>query len=165
MNILFLDEDVEKSAMCHSDRDLSVYAVQAARMASNAHHRFVNKNVSLCDLYPEYRVTSKTNLWVAEVLPNYTYCVNYGLALAKEYKYRTQKILTVKYMLVTLKVNFPIMPKAMKMTQPPLNMIAKHRNPLNLIDSYRTWYTHTMNGTSTWTKRAAPVWMDRFSIV
>ena len=88
MNIFFLDTDPQKCVEYHCDKHIVKMILELVQMLYTAFHVLGPKEILLKNAYRPVSVSHPTAIWVRESLENYTYALELGFCLAKEYTYR-----------------------------------------------------------------------------
>lgn len=167
MNIFILDNDIQKSAMYHTDKHCVKMILEHCQMLCTA----LNLNVDLQQQlgianipYKKSHIAHPCTLWVSKNYDNFSWLVAYTHALHNEYQYRynrnhlsyttlesnhiiTQDIITYGNKLSILDLSPAcVMPDECKVD--------------SVIDSYRNYYRMHKFHLFSWASRDTPYWID-----
>jgi len=154
MNIFVLDKSIELSAQYHCDKHVVKMILEYAQLLSTA--------VRESGLDAGYKSTHKNhpcNIWARNSLSNWLWLKDLAKALNDEYRYRYNKTINHKSWDIIKTLPEPKIDD-IGLTQFPLCMPEEYKNPLDAVESYRTYYICEKSNILVWTKRGNPWWLD-----
>ena len=179
MNIFFLSRRLRRSAKYHCDEHVRKMQIEAAQLLYGVLWKYDpsgNWRTTApwkCDKtqrgYRLFTANHPMQLWVAESLGNYVYCVGYGLALCAEFTRRYGKIHSTEEHLRWLSMNYPKQIPRGPMTPVPLcinkgtkGVVTKRESDMQVvIKTYRRFYTQDKTFATYEKGRAAPKWLTQ----
>lgn len=148
MNIFVLDTDPAVAARLHLDKHVVKMPLETAQMLST-----VNGG------YP-YKATHKNHpctLWAGQSKGNYSWLVNLGVELCKEYTHRYGKVHKCQAVIEQLQ-NPPESVPAGGMSAFAQAMPDECKRD-DAVQAYREYYKQRKAGFATWKNREVPNWM------
>jgi hypothetical protein len=96
MNIFIFDLDIKKNVSYYCDEHIRKMPIETAQMLSYSHHLFPLPSINKLELittgkiheYQQARANHPCSIWVRESIHNYSYLVELGLELCKEFEKR-----------------------------------------------------------------------------
>lgn len=157
MNIFYIDNDPQISAICMVDSHVVKMILETAQMLSTA-HRIVDNNNSPY-MYKATHINHPSTKWARETEGNYIWLVSHFKYLGDEYQYRYGKIhksISVLYdILIDSPKNIPKLP----MTKMPCAIPKEYIISDDPVENYRNYYIHGKSHLHKWTKRNPPEWL------
>ena len=135
MNIFFLDKNPYVAAHKQCDKHVVKMVLETAQMLSTAARRR-GKDLGYKSAYPNHPMT----LWVGNNLHNYTWTIQHGRALAKEYTLRFGKIHKSELVINELDIYWgEPRNQGTQMTTPPLCMPDEFKQD-DFVKAYKEYY-------------------------
>jgi hypothetical protein len=172
MNLFFLDLDPKNCAKYHCDKHVVKMILEIVQMLYTAHNVLGTKNLPR-NGYRSFNPHHPTAVWIRLCDENYTYAVTVADELAKEYRFRYNKVHSCEKHVDWLKDNKPVF----KETPDPYKNSTKtvHLRPIpgmtcvplampddvmkdDPIKSYRSYYNVYKKRFARWTNRLTPPW-------
>ncbi len=144
MNIFILDKDPEKAAQMLCDKHIVKMCLETAQILST-----INGGP-----YKPTHMNHPCTLWASEYMQNYRWLVKHGIAIAKEYEYRYNKVHKSLEVIETLAWPLKILPEGFSQFVLAMPVEYKSEDP---IESYRNYYM-SKSEFCVWTKREIPEW-------
>ena len=159
MNVFVLDHDLTKNAEYHCDSHCIKLILESAQLACTTHRLQNTQNLPNL-FYKSTHVHHPLVKWIQKSTKHYSYVVNYGLALCKEYSYRYRKVHKTQSLLECLKHNAPQMPNVNFVDQPQC-MPKQYQIQGNVLQAYRNYYKFEKKNKIRfkYTKRQIPHWL------
>lgn len=156
MNIFVLDRDIARAARYHSDVHIVKMPLEAAQILCSALHAN-----GLPAPYKATHLRHPCVLWAAESLAHWQWLRRFGLALAREYRYRFGKAHGCEAVIKGLPRS-PALPRA-GWRDPPQAIPDAYRGD-DVVAAYRAYYRGEKSrfrgkGAARWTRRRAPPFM------
>jgi hypothetical protein len=166
MNIFILDNNIEKSAVYHTDKHIVKMPTELAQMLS-----FVYNDRGLWQgEVPDFVMGfSKTHykhpcsIWIRESLSNFKYACTLGFELWKEYQYRYNDLNkhTRAIQIFDFAINNPPNLKDIGLTKFALAMDSSYIISECPIECYRNYYIKGKSHLHSWKYRDIPNWINK----
>ena len=178
MNLFFLDLDPKQCAIYHCDKHVVKMLLEILQMLYTAHNVLQTKNLPK-NAYRSFNPHHPTAVWIRLCDANYTYAIQLAICLAKEYRYRYNRIHSCEKHLEWLLLNKPEFketPDPYKFSKKKVNLRpCKGFTPIPLampddamrddpINSYRSYYNIYKKRFTVWTGRPQPEWFSPIQI-
>lgn len=153
MNILYLDDDLEKCAQYHCDTHVIKMILESTQILCTVLHE---KGINA-----PYRPTHKKHpcvIWAGESLNNWIWLKEFTKELNKEYQYRFNHKNPHQSFLVSQSLPLPHI-NSVGINNRPLTMPDKYKVPDDPISSYRRFYACEKQHLLKYTKRSSPYWL------
>jgi hypothetical protein len=150
MNIFVLDENPKVCAAYHCDKHCIKMILESAQLLCSAH--WVSGGEA------PYKLAHKNHpcsIWVRESIYNYTFLVQLGLELCKEYTSRYGKVHKSQSVIEWCNNNYPNIPNK-EQTKFALAMPEQYKKDCP-VQSYRNYYIGEKSKFATW-KNQKPNW-------
>jgi hypothetical protein len=164
MNIFILDEDVEKSAIYHTDKHIVKMPTELAQMISFVYHDKEIWNGEVPDFIMGFSKTHykhPCSIWIRDSLSNFLYASKLGFELWKEYQFRYNKL--DKHLraiqIFDFALNNPPKIKDKGITKFALAMDDEYIISQCPIECYRNYYIRGKSHLHSWKNRDIPSWI------
>lgn len=164
MNIFILSNDINKSAIYHTDKHIVKMPLETAQMLSfNYYHKELWDN----KIPPFIMGFSKTHdlhpctIWMRKSLSNWLWSAEFGLALYNEYQYRynkPDKHQRSRQVFDFALKNPPNLPD-IGLTNFAEAMDDSFKISNDAVTNYRNYYLNGKSHLFKWTKREKPFWI------
>jgi hypothetical protein len=148
MNIFVLDNCPEFAAKYQCDKHVVKMVLETAQLLCSAHETAP---------YKRTHYNHPCAIWTRSSMGNYDWLVRHGLALAREYTFRYNKIHKSTEVIEWAMLNKPnildlgLLPFAQAMPD-------QYKNPDDAVSAYRNYYMNEKARIATWTKTETPYW-------
>lgn len=148
MNIFVLDNCPEFAAKYQCDKHVVKMVLETAQLLCSAHETAP---------YKRTHYNHPCAIWTRSSMSNYDWLVRHGLALAREYTFRYNKIHKSTEVIEWAWQNKPnildlgLLPFAQAMPD-------QYKNPNDAVSAYRNYYMNEKARIATWTKTETPYW-------
>ncbi len=148
MNIFVLDNCPEFAAKYQCDKHVVKMVLETAQLLCSAHETAP---------YKRTHYNHPCAIWTRSSMGNYDWLVRHGLALAREYTFRYNKIHKSTEVIEWAMLNKPnildlgLLPFAQAMPD-------QYKNPDDVVSAYRNYYMNEKARIATWTKTETPYW-------
>ena len=148
MNIFVLDNCPEFAAKYQCDKHVVKMVLETAQLLCSAHETAP---------YKRTHYNHPCAIWTRSSMGNYDWLVRHGLALAREYTFRYNKIHKSTEVIEWAMLNKPnildlgLLPFAQAMPD-------QYKNPNDAVSAYRNYYMNEKARIATWTKTETPYW-------
>lgn len=148
MNIFVLDNCPEFAAKYQCDKHVVKMVLETAQLLCSAHETAP---------YKRTHYNHPCAIWTRSSMGNYDWLVRHGLALAREYTFRYNKIHKSTEVIEWAMLNKPnildlgLLPFAQAMPD-------QYKNPDDAVSAYRNYYMKEKARIATWTKTETPYW-------
>lgn len=167
MNIFILDNDIELSAMYHTDKHCIKMILEHSQMLCCALYLNVKLQQSLNITHIPYKkshINHPCTLWVSQNYTNFAWLVAYTHILHNEYKYRYNRE-HLSYTTLTLNniITPDIINDGLKLSivnLSPAYVMPDECIEDSIINSYRNYYRSYKAHLFKWTKRERPHWLE-----
>jgi hypothetical protein len=143
MNIFFLHHSPQIAALYHCDKHVVKMIVETAQLLATAHHQHGNgHNVT----YKQTHVNHPSAIWARESILHYSYLVDLGKSLCKQYRLRYGKQHRCYSLFTGELADPPPAMKAMpcKWRMPPQCMPDECKDE-DVVKAYRNYYRRKKN--------------------
>lgn len=154
MNIFVLDTDPIKCAVYHNDKHVVKMLLETAQLLCGVHH------ITESNLDIPYRLSHKNHpcsIWARECLENYIWLCDLGMALAREYTHRYNKVHKSQAIVEWCYDNLPDLPELGDTTPFALAMPDECKVD-DVVQSYRNYYMMHKQSIANWKMREIPKW-------
>jgi len=163
MNIFYLSESPQESALMHNDKHCVKMILESAQMLCTA-HRILDGD-DKCDgmfMYKEAHKNHPSTIWTRKNCYTYKWLFDLFEALCDEYTYRYGKIhatdLRLREVLRKLPNKIPMIEE--HLTEPPQCMPDEYKS-LDTIEAYRNYYMGEKSHFCSWKNRPTPTWYTK----
>jgi len=160
MNIFYLSESPQESALMHNDKHCVKMILESAQMLCTAHR--VLDGDDKCDgmfMYKEAHKNHPSTIWARKNCYTYKWLFDLFEALCDEYTYRYGKLhatdLKLREVLRELPNKIPMIEE--HLTEPPQCMPDEYKS-LDTVEAYRKYYMGEKSHFCSWKKRPTPTW-------
>lgn len=154
MNLFYLDNDHTKNAEYHVDKHVVKMILESCQLMCTTFH--------LQNINAPYRKTHEnhpTAVWVRQSEANFNWCLDYAIALNKEYSYRYGKshksIAVVKWIIS----NQHLLNFSKKELTPFALAMPDQYKTTDPIEAYRNYYNAEKKHIFNWKNRNTPSWI------
>ena len=178
VNIFFTDWDPVIAARDSCDSYVVKVPVEVATMLSAVHWRtgyegpvcsgmplvIHKENAQVMPAIGPYRnsnvikSSSEVYRWLSKSTGNYSYAIEYGLELIREYRRRYGRLHLSEGALLWLKSNVPGIPDGPMTTDVGLAMPEIYKNRDDPVASYRRYLMYEKRGVLKWSRSKVPCW-------
>ena len=163
MNIFYLSESPQESALMHNDKHCVKMILESAQMLCTA-HRILDGD-DKCDgmfMYKEAHKNHPSTIWARKNCYTYKWLFDLFEALCDEYTYRYGKLhatdLKLREVLRELPNKIPMIEE--HLTEPPQCMPDEYKS-LDTIEAYRNYYMGEKSHFCSWKNRPTPTWYTK----
>jgi len=152
MNIFVLDYDPAIAAQMQCDKHVVKMILESAQMLST-----VQQLNGLSSKYKPTHAKHPCTVWAGKTLANYTWLLNHGMALCKEYTKRYGKIHKCQSMFEGTLCHVPKAITERNITTFAQAMPDQYRQE-NTVEAYRRYYIHEKAAIAKWKHSNVPNW-------
>lgn len=152
MQIFILDDDVKRCAQSHCDKHVIKQILEICQLLCTT--------LRINNIKYGYKITHPHHpcrIWLGKSLSNFTWSINFGLQLCKEYTYRYDKTHKTQ----TVLNNMPL-PNITDIGLMPFiqAMPDEYKVPSDPVQAYRNYYRNAKRHLLVYTKRKPPKWIE-----